>query len=113
MPRLRFSRPGSQQGATSASVEDESGFADEPRPQQPTPPLPIVTTAAAASREERELIEQVQARLLSEPEPLGARQDPDYFMRRIATLVTEQLEQTGRVISDRERARLTRLVQAE
>jgi pilus assembly protein CpaF len=73
----------------------------------------VVATAAAASREERELIEQVQARLLSEPEPLGARQDPEYFLRRIASLVVEELDQTGRVISDRERARLTRLAQSE
>jgi pilus assembly protein CpaF len=76
-------------------------------------PAPLVTTAAAASREERELIEQVQARLLSEPEPLGDRQDPEYFLRRIASLVIEELDQTGRVISDRERARLTRLAQSE
>jgi pilus assembly protein CpaF len=73
----------------------------------------VVTTAAAASREERELIEQVQARLLSEPEPLGARQDPEYFLHRIAVLVVEELDQLGRVISDRERSRLTRLAQSE
>jgi pilus assembly protein CpaF len=73
----------------------------------------VVNTAAAATREERDLIEQVQASLLSEPEPLGARQDPEYFLRRIAAIVAELLEQTGRVISDRERLRLTRLAQSE
>jgi len=112
MPRLRFSRPGSQQGSTSAPFADEQSIADAQRFHQPAP-APIVTTAATASREERELIEQVQMRLLAEPEPLGARQDPNYFLSRIATLVAEELEQTGRVVSDRERGRLTRLAQSE
>jgi pilus assembly protein CpaF len=106
MPRLRFTRPGSQPGTNGA-------FGDEPRFQQPASPPPVVATAASASREERELIDQVQTRLLSEPEPLNALQDPEYFMRRIAALVADQLDQAGRVISDRERARLTRLAQSE
>ena len=38
---------------------------------------------------------------------------PDYYVRRIATLVAEHLEFSGRVVSDRERARITRLAQAE
>jgi pilus assembly protein CpaF len=111
MPRLRFTRPGSQ--------PDPSGpYTSEPRIADashfpPMAPPPVVTTAAAATREERELIEQVQTRLLSEPEPLGARQDPEYFLRRIGAIVAELLEQTGRVISDRERTRLTRLAQSE
>src|SRR5690349_9571548 len=112
MPRLRFSRPGSQQGITNSPFGDEPRGADDVHYQQ-TAPAPAITSVATASREERELIEQVQMRLLSEPEPLGARQDPDYFLRRIAAIVAEQLEQTGRVISDRERARLTRLAQSE
>jgi pilus assembly protein CpaF len=112
MPRLRFSRPGNQQGPTNASFADEPHSADEPRSPQPAPTAAI-TNVATASREERDLIELVQGRLLSEPEPLGARQDPDYFLRRIAAIVADQLEQTGRVISDRERLRLTRLAQSE
>ena len=112
MPRLRFSRPGSPQSAANTPYTDEPRTADAPQ-FQPAAPPPIVNTAAAATREERDLIEQVQTRLLSEPEPLGARQDPEYFLRRIAAIVADLLEQTERVISDRERTRLTRLAQSE
>jgi pilus assembly protein CpaF len=112
MPRLRFSRSGSQTGSTNNTFADEPRAQEDLRLQQPAP-APVITTAAAASREERELIEQVQTRLLTEPEPLGARQDPEYFLHRIAALVTDELDQLGRVISDRERARLTRLAQSE
>jgi pilus assembly protein CpaF len=113
MPRLRFTRPNSPQGPASSPYADEPRIADDPRFAAAAPPPPVVNTAAAASREERELIEQVQTRLLSEPEPSGSRQDPEYFLRRIAAIVAELLEQTGRVISDRERLRLTRLAQSE
>ncbi len=78
-------------------------------PPDPAPPAPVVKI----SREDRELIEQVQARLLSENEGPTNRQDPDYYARRIATLITEQIERSGRVVPDRERARLTRLAQSE
>lgn len=68
---------------------------------------------ASASREDRELIAQVQARLVSEPETPGSRREADYWPRRISALVNEQLETSGRVVSDRERARLARYAQAE
>jgi pilus assembly protein CpaF len=112
MPRLRFTRPASPQSAAGGPYADDPRAADAPHYASAAQP-PVVNTAGAASREERDLIEQVQTRLLGEPEPLGARQDPEYFLRRIAAIVAEQLEQTGRVISDRERLRLTRLAQSE
>jgi pilus assembly protein CpaF len=112
MPRLRFTRPASSPGSGGGHYTDDPRSADAPH-YQPAAQPPVVNTAATATREERDLIEQVQAHLLSEPEPLGARQDPEYFLRRIAAIVAEQLEQTGRVLSDRERLRLTRLAQSE
>jgi hypothetical protein len=110
MPRLRFTRPTNPQGSAGGPIADEPRIADESRIAAAPPPQ-IVNTAAAATREERDLIEQVQTRLLSEPEPLGARQEPEYFLRRIAAIVADLLEQTGRVKSDRERSRLTPLAQ--
>jgi pilus assembly protein CpaF len=112
MPRLRFTRPTNPPGSAGGAYTDDSRHGDAP-PYSAAAQPPMVNTAAAATREERDLIEQVQTRLLSEPEPLGARQDPEYFLRRIAAIVAELLEQTGRVISDRERLRLTRLAQSE
>jgi pilus assembly protein CpaF len=108
MPRLRITRP-------------ESAQLRERELRAPTIadlPVPAAQPAARAgaessAREDRELIAAIQARLVAEPEPSGARRDPDYWPRRIAALVAEQIESSGRVVSERERARLTRQAQAE
>jgi pilus assembly protein CpaF len=110
MNRIRFSRLGATPAETQPTPEARS--ASEHRTA--TPDLAAAApTSANLSREDRELIEQVQSRLLSESTIGGANRDPDHYARRIAMLVTEQLEITGRVISDRERAKLTRFAQAE
>lgn len=64
-------------------------------------------------REDRELIERVQKRLVAEPEPVGARKDQEYLQKRIAAIVNEQIELMDRIVSDRERSRLIRLAQAD
>ncbi len=113
MNRIRFSRP-------NAGPTDPKPPTSEARPAAD----PRITPAEAAaqsvalansntSREDRELIEQVQSRLLTESTTYGPNRDAEYLHRRIATIVSEQIEQSGRVISDRERNRLTRLAQAE
>jgi pilus assembly protein CpaF len=104
MPRLRITRPEHEQRESRATV-----VADLPVPAA----APVARAAETSAREDRELIAAIQARLVSEPEPAGARRDPDYWPRRIAALVAEQIESSGRVISERERARLTRQAQAE
>jgi pilus assembly protein CpaF len=107
MPRLRFSRP-------------EGGPASE----REAPAAEIATNAlagrqisasdyASSSNEDRDLIAKVQARLVSEPDNANTRRDPEYWPRRIATLVTEQIEASGRAVTERDRVRLTRYAQAE
>jgi pilus assembly protein CpaF len=109
MPRLRFSRP-----ETTATREREAapGVA-EPNSTALIAPNGASIDFSGLTREDRELITQVQTRLVAEPEPSSARRDPDYFPRRIATLVAEQIEASGRVVSERERARIVRYAQAE
>ncbi|NTV64003.1 MAG: CpaF family protein [Oscillochloris sp.] len=107
MPKLRFSRP-------------EGG----PSPEREVPPVETSSNAASprqisandyatSSNEDRELIAKVQNRLVSEPETASTRREPDYWVRRIATLVSEQIEASGRVVTERDRVRLTRYAQAE
>ncbi|OAN45801.1 type II secretion system protein E [Chloroflexus islandicus] len=106
MARLRFSRP------ESTNLPEPVAPAPAPQPEAPSP-APRAPTPLVAAREDRELVAAVQAKLLAEPEPTSARRDPDYFPRRIAALVTEQLEGSGRIVSERERARLIKFAQAE
>ncbi len=106
MARLRFSRP--------ESTNLPEPVAPAPAPQPEAPSLgPRTTAPLVAAREDRELVAAVQAKLLAEPEPTSARRDPDYFPRRIAVLVTEQLDGSGRIVSERERVRLIKFAQAE
>jgi pilus assembly protein CpaF len=108
MPRVRITRPESDQQRE--REPRTTAVAEIPTLAGPTlRSMPGDTS----SREERELIAQVQARLVSEPEPAGGRRDPDYWPRRIAALIAEQIEAAGRVVSERERARITRQAQAE
>src|SRR6266511_337324 len=110
MNRIRFSRLGGTPAETPSATESRAAAESRaPAIEQPAGP----SANAPISREDRELIEQVQTRLLSESTSVNTQQDPTHYSRRIAQLVTEQLEITGRVISDRERARLTRIAQAE
>jgi pilus assembly protein CpaF len=111
MPRLRFSKP--EPTATREREAAPGVAAAEPTTTALMVANPAAVDFSGLSRDDRELITQVQARLVAEPEPSGARRDPEYFPRRIATLVTEQIEAGGRVVSERERARLVRFAQAE
>ncbi len=112
MPRLRIVRP--DQDAVRERESKGPVFA-EPQPVS-SASAPNVRAGGAEgnlSREDRELIMQVQTRLIAEPETAAARRDPDHWPRRIAGLLSEQLETSGRVVSDRERLRLNRFAQAE
>src|SRR5215207_5024531 len=109
MNRIRFSK------ASGAAAEPAAPPAGSFEARQPTPE-PVATNpsqAVTASKEDRDVIEHVQSRLLAEPSNPTGKREADYYVRRIATLVSEHLEFTGRVVSDRERARITRLAQAE
>ena len=112
MNRIRFSRP-AQGPAEQKPAAAEAPVSAEPRQPSAEPPMIGPAGSGNLPREDRDLIEQVQSRLLSESTAQNAGRESDYLHRRIATLVTEQLELSGRVISDRERLRLTRLAQAE
>ena len=108
MNRIRFSKA---PGTPTEPATPAGSF--EARQSAPEPIAITSSQAAIASKEDREVIEHVQSRLLAEPSNPTTKREADYYVRRIATLVSEHLEFTGRVVSDRERARLTRLAQAE
>jgi pilus assembly protein CpaF len=108
MNRIRFSKaPGAIVEPTAPAGPLEAG---QPAPE---PAAISQSQAAIASKEDRDVIEHVQSRLLAEPSVPTGKREADYYVRRIATLVIEYLEFSGRVVSDRERARITRLAQAE
>ena len=109
MTRLRFSRSTTAQPAAGAPFPNTA----EPRTGPAAAPDESFVGFHGASREDRDIIDRVQKRLVSEPESATARRDPDYLPRRIALMVNEQLELQDRIVSDRERARITRLAQAD
>jgi pilus assembly protein CpaF len=102
MPRLRVGRTGREGGPEPVDV-----------PEPVYTPAAIIppTNLPNVSREDRELIERVQTRLISEMEEGG--QQTSQYHQRIAILVGEELERGGRLVPERERARLTRLTQFE
>jgi pilus assembly protein CpaF len=108
MNRIRFSRPSGQPAEQAPAV----GLFEARQPVA-EPAAGPVNQVASASKEDREVIEHVQSRLLAEPSLPNGQREPDYYPRRIAELVAEYVELSGRVVSDRERARITRLAQAE
>src|SRR5581483_11715352 len=110
MNRMRFSRLGNQ--SAEPPPQPDPRATAEHRAAPPEPPA-AGGSNAALPREDRDLIEQVQSRLLSETTSQNTNRDPEHYSRRIAQLVSEQLEIAGRVVSDRERGKLTRLAQAE
>jgi pilus assembly protein CpaF len=108
MNRIRFSKPPGQVAEPPAQAGPFE--ARQPAPEPAASPMSHVPTA---SKDDRDVIEHVQMRLLAEPSNPNGKREPDYYVRRIAALVAEHLELSGRVVSDRERARITRLAQAE
>ncbi|MBK9710500.1 MAG: CpaF family protein [Kouleothrix sp.] len=114
MNRIRFARPGGQP-SENAGTSPEARPGSETRLPATAPDLaPInVNNVASMSREDREIIDHVQSRLLAEPNTPNIKRDAEYYTRRISTLVIEYIELSGRVISDRERVRVARLAQAE
>jgi pilus assembly protein CpaF len=113
MVRLRFSRnpadkPVLQNNAPVPAREPERVPA---APASATQILPTHTS----SQEDHEFIQAVQSRLISEPDPPRSRleAEPNYFHNRIAAIVHELIEQSERVVSEREKARLVRLAQAD
>jgi pilus assembly protein CpaF len=105
MTRFRVNIPGSPGAA--------------PAPVSPADPIeqPVLRSAppqsGPRSSEDRELIEEVQQRLLSESDIGAGKVAPEHYQRRIAALVNAALDRTNRVVSDRERARLARLAHSE
>lgn len=113
MNRFRFSRSGAASGN---QAPQSSPFGEPQKPAEPLrPAAPRSATALASddiNRDERDLIEAVQAQLINETDTTG-RREPEYYAHRIADLVTEQIEKSGRVVPERERYRLIRLAQSE
>lgn len=108
MNRIRFSKPAGQ-----VAEPVSSAVPSEARQPAAEPAASATSHVATASKDDRDVIEHVQMRLLAEPSSPNGKKEPDYYVRRIAALVSEHLELSGRVVSDRERARITRLAQAE
>ncbi len=113
MNRFRFSRSGAN---NAQQTPNASPFDDPHPPFEPVRPaasrLPVSPSAHDDHRDERDLIEAVQSQLINETDTSG-RREPEYYARRIADLVTEHLDKSGRVVPDRERNRLIRLAQSE
>jgi pilus assembly protein CpaF len=112
MNRIRFGRPGNQSSELAGPINEPQPLADA-RPAAPEPAPLNVNSISSISREDREVIDHVQSRLLAEPNSPNAKRDADYFQRRISSLVQEYVDLSGRVVSDRERARITRLALAD
>ncbi len=113
MNRFRFSRSGAN---NAQQTPNASPFDDPHPPIEPVRPAaarsPVSPSAHDDHRDERDLIEAVQSQLINETDTSG-RREPEYYARRIADLVTEHLDKSGRVVPDRERNRLIRLAQSE
>ena len=109
MVRLRLGR-GGEKGETPARPAESESPIQRPQTSE-VPPTP----ATLPTRDDNEFIQVVQQRLLAEPDPPRNRleTDPDYFQRRIAAITAELLEQSDRVVSERERSRLILLAQAD
>jgi pilus assembly protein CpaF len=110
MVRLRLGRTNEKPEPPSSPVDERARVTARPVAEPPAPAPPMLPT-----RDDHEFIQAVQQRLLAEPDPPRARleAEPDYFQRRIAAIVNELIDQSERVVSERERARLTHLAQAD
>jgi pilus assembly protein CpaF len=114
MLRLRMGRTTEKSEGTPPPAEGERR--DEQAPASTPPPPPSVTSAPPLlNRDDNDFIQAVQQRLLAEPDPPRGRleAEPDYFLKRITAIVNELLEQSERVLPERERARLVQLAQAD
>ncbi len=114
MPRLRVSRIGRENGSEPYSPNTNSStstYVPESLPVAHHSHGPNSVNTPAASREERELFERVQVRLIAEIEDgtLLAGQ----YAQRISSLIIEDLDRIGKIIPDRERLRITRQAQSE
>jgi pilus assembly protein CpaF len=113
MVRLRLGRNNDKNEGAPRPEESEQS-APRPAASQAVavPPVhPVVAVAAP----EVEFIQTVQQRLLAEPDPPRNRleNEPDYFHKRIAAIAIELLDQSDRVVTERERTRLIQLAQAD
>lgn len=109
--RLRFSRGSNDRN----NVVNTTPISETPVTSTPMHELAAAATPVpTASREDHEFIQQVQSRLLAEPDPPASRleSEPNYFYNRIAAITYELIDQQERVVSEREKTRLVRLAQA-
>lgn len=90
-------------GATPAPIEPI-----EPQSARALPQLSSIRSA-----EDREVIEEVQQRLLNETDFGSGKNGADHYQSRIAALVNASIDRTGRIVSERERSRLARIAHAE
>ncbi|HMQ30628.1 MAG TPA: CpaF family protein, partial [Chloroflexaceae bacterium] len=112
MVRLRLGRNQNEKSESAARpAEAESPVAG----MAPPPPVAPAAPAAIPSRDDHDFVQTVQQRLLAEPDPPRSKLDsePDYFLQRIVAITNELVEQSGRVVSERERARLVHMAQAD
>src|SRR4051812_48707845 len=74
MNRIRFSKPGA---AAEPATPPVSPFEARSAAPEPAPPNP--SQAAQASKEDRDVIEHVQSRLLAEPSNPTTKREADYY----------------------------------
>jgi pilus assembly protein CpaF len=104
MPRLRLGRNG----------RDGEGEIIDATPVSQSTGTEVVTYTplpTASVPFDEQLLARVQARLLNELETPGGVTQAHY--QRITELVAEELNNSGRAITERDRARITRAIQAE
>jgi pilus assembly protein CpaF len=110
MLRLRVGRNDTPKDTPSPEEAEGQAVRSTAAEAMPAPaPTPLATGA------DNEFIQAVQQQLLQEPDPPRAKveAEPDYFQRRIATIVNEIIERSDRVVTERERSRLVQLAQAD
>ncbi len=115
MVRLRIGRSSERSESSARPVErDEHGPQSSPG-EMVEAALNLTTPPPLLNRDDHDFIQAVQQRLIAEPDPPRGRleAEPDYFQQRIRAIVADLLEQSERVVPERERLRLVQIAQAD
>ena len=115
MVRLRIGRSSERSESSARPVErDEHGPQSSPG-EVVEAALNLTTPPPLLNRDDHDFIQAVQQRLIAEPDPPRGRleAEPDYFQQRIRAIVADLLEQSERVVPERERLRLVQIAQAD
>lgn len=105
--RMRFGRTNEKPASAASTATPTSTLAT-------IASEPVIVSTQVTNTDDGDFVQAVQAQLINEPEPTASRLEiePTYFYGRIAAITHDLLEKSDRVVSEREKARLVRLCQA-